>query len=48
MANKNKSGLYLEGETPNYFKNNLFVVMVVTACSFVGRREQFLLLVTGV
>lgn len=37
MVNKNRRSLYLEGEIQNYFKNNLFVVIVVIVCSFVGR-----------
>lgn len=41
MANKNRRSLYLEGETQNYFKNNLPVVIVVTACSFAGREQTF-------
>lgn len=40
MANKNKRGFCLEEEIRNHFKNNLPVAVIVTACSFAGRRGQ--------
>lgn len=42
MRQVKTKGFYLEGEIQNYFKNNLPVVIAVTACSSAGRGEQTL------